>query len=168
MKKLIIAVFTVIMTMAPAQKSEAAVAGIMAATGAGAAGSVAIAGLASPFVMGTVMAVANAEDDVHFTLGFVLGAYLGALGGLVLLDEETGEVQFNQIDKAAANRLALSMKDVAIYNSEIEEANILFEEVRSELTAESTVEESRELWNDMRDFVSPETFAVMQKLVEKK
>jgi hypothetical protein len=57
---------------------------------------------------------------------------------------------------------------VAIYNQEIEEANILVEEVTSYLSAESSVEESRELWNEMKDFVSPQTYKVMQKLVATK
>jgi len=168
MKKLVIAVFTVMMTIAPVQKSEAAVAGVMALSGAGAAGSVAIAGLASPLVAGLGLAVAGAEDEMSSTIGFVVGLYVGGIFGLVLLDEQTGEIEFNQIDKMAATKLALSDDQMEIYNSEIEEANILFEEVRSQLTAESSVEESRAVWSEMSDFVSVETMEVMQALVSNK
>lgn len=57
---------------------------------------------------------------------------------------------------------------IAVFNEEIEEANILLEEVTSELSANSTLEESRAIWQDMQDFVSPETFKVMQALATQK
>lgn len=164
MKKLLITAFALMLTFAPAQKSEAAVAAVMAATGAGAAGSVAIAGLASPIV-GSAWFTLTSGDPA---MGVAIGLSLGGILGLVLLDEEVGEVKFNQIDSEQAAKLKLNMKDVAIYNQEIEEANILVEEVTSYLSAESSVEESRELWNEMKDFVSPQTYKVMQQLVATK
>jgi hypothetical protein len=168
MKKLLITAFALVLTIAPVKKSEAAVAGVMALSGAGAAGSVAIAGLASPLVGGVGLAIAGGGDDMSQAMGMAIGLYLGGIVGLVLLDEESGDIQFNQINNEQAAKLELDMKDVAIYNQEIEEANILVEEVTSYLSAESSVEESRELWNEMKDFVSPQTYKVMQKLVATK
>jgi len=164
MKKLLAAVFSIMLTVAPAQKSEAAVAAVMAMTGAGAAGSVAIAGLASPFVGSIGYGIAGSGDDMSQGIGIIVGAYIGILVGAVLLDEESGDIQFNEIDSSVAEQLNISKSDIATYNSEVEEANIVFEEVRANLSGESSVEESRAVWSEMKEFVSPATFKVMQKL----
>jgi hypothetical protein len=93
---------------------------------------------------------------------------IGSAIGLILLDEEQGSVTFNKVKTEQAAKLALTEDQIEIYNSEIEEANILFEEVASNLTAESSVEESRAVWNEMQDFVSAETIEVMQSLISKR
>lgn len=168
MKKLVITVFTVMFLIAPIHKAHAAVAGVMALTGAGAAGSVAIAGLASPLVGAVSFGIIGGTngDDMSVALGQAIGLYLGGMLGLVLLDEESGSIEFKAITNEVAAKLEINKNDAQIYNSELEEANIIFAEVQSQLDAQSSVEESQQLWDEAKEFLSPETYAVMQKLAQ--
>jgi len=162
MKKLLLAALSIMITLAPVQKAHGVAGVVMAIGGVTSAGTVALAGLASPFV--GIFIGQEADEEWGGVSGFMIGSAIG----LILLDEEQGSVTFNKVKAEQAGKLALTEDQIEIYNSEIEEANILFEEVASNLTAESSVEESRAVWNEMQDFVSAETIEVMQSLISKR
>lgn len=164
MKALKLMIFSVLIAFAPVQKSQAAVAGVMAIAGSPAAGGVALAGLGSAGV-GYLATISASSCDGGTC---VVGLFLGLVVGVVLLDEESGSIEFDQISSDLAKKLELSKLDMEVYNSEIEEANMIFSEVQSQLTGESSVEESQELWSEYSDFLSPETFKVMKKLASQK
>lgn len=163
MKTILLAALSIMISLAPVQKAHAIAGTVMAVGGVAGAGAVALTGLASP-IIGTVIATSADSYDEWAGLG---GFMVGTVIGILLLDEQQGSVTFNTINEATFKNLKITKSEAAIYNSEVEEANILFEEVKSELSAYSTVEESRALWSDMKDFVSPETFKVMKRLTEK-
>ena len=148
----------------PVQQSQGAVAAGMAVFGSPAAGGVALAGLGSIGVGFLATMSARSCDG-----GTCLAAFaLGAVAGLVLLDESGGNVTFEAIEDFEAKALGLTQKEAAIYNSEIEEANILFEEVKSNLTGESSIEEAKSVWADYKHLVSDETYKAMTVMATEK
>jgi len=166
MKKLLVTVLTVIVTMAPVQKTQAAAAAIMALSGVGAAGSVALAGLGSmgAGALGTAVAQGNSRCRV-ICLEYVL---IGGFIGMILLDEEEGDISFVKIDPSRASELSLTSSEIQTFNSEIEEANIIFEDVVANLDEYSTLEQSKQLWNEVKEFVSADTFKVMKTIASQK
>lgn len=146
------------------QQSKAAVAGIVAIAGAPvAAGTIAMSGLATTAVgfLGTVSD--DNCDGGACLVYFVLGAFIG----IVLLDDKSA-LEFKNVTLDNVKKLGLKKSDIDIYNSELEEVNMLFNEVTSELTKDSTPQEAKRLWNQYSDLVSSETFSVMQALASQK
>ncbi len=165
MKKLIslikITVLSLIITLVPMQKSKAAVAGVAALAGASAAGNIALAGLASPVIGFGAMALSQDCDRGVCAIFF----FLGFVAGVVLLDEETKNFEFSELDNLKARELGIDQNSIEVFNSEVADANILMEEVSSQLNENSSVDEARGLWKEYRDYLSSETFEVMQILV---
>ena len=89
--------------------------------------------------------------------------------GLVVLDGEQ-EVQFRELNRSEAAKIGISAQELAVYNSEIDQANMLMADVKSELSKieKPTAKDSAAAWVGVRDLVSPETFASMQKIVSQK
>ncbi len=89
--------------------------------------------------------------------------------GLVVLDGEQ-QVEFRELNKAEAAKLEIAASDLATYHSEIDEANMLVAEVKTELSKieKPTSEDSAAAWGKVKDLVSPATFSVMQKIVSQK
>jgi hypothetical protein len=145
----------------PVQQSNALIAGITAFFNPTTAGYIAISGLASPIVGAAVSYVTsdNGCDEGSCAVGLVLGGMLG----LVLL-EEKGNVEFSELSTTQAKELGIDSQSLAIFNSEIEEANILLSEVAGQMKKHSTQEDAKKAWDDLRDYVSPETFEVMQTI----
>lgn len=155
-------------SIVPVKKSEAAIGGVVALAGNPAVGGkVAIAGL-GVFAGGTLLSIATGTSGGCEGGICIIPAFFGFLGGVILLDEETGSFEFSQLDNQAVKELGITEREAETYNSEIEEVNIIFAEVSGSLDEESSVEESKELWAEYSEFVSPETFQVMQKLASVK
>ncbi len=95
----------------------------------------------------------------------VLGTVLWVGGGL-LLSEDTTTVNFSPINADQAAALGVNATDMATYNSEIEEANALKNQMVSDLAAlkTATPEQSAAEWASLKDLVSPATAAVMGKI----
>jgi hypothetical protein len=89
--------------------------------------------------------------------------------GMVLLDGEQ-LVEFKELSKTDAINLGVSSSDLEIYNSEVDQVNMLVSEVKAELSKleKPGVEDSAVAWSSMKDLVSPATFATMQKIVSQK
>lgn len=164
MKTLQLLFLSLFITIVPMQQSKAAVAGVVAIAGAPAVASgIALAGLGSAG-LGLLLTIADGNCDGGACVVYFL---LGAVAGVVLLDD-AGVVEFNHISLENAKKIGIKRSDVDIYNSELEEVNMVFSEVSSELTKESTPEDAKNLWSKYSDLVSPETFSVMQALATTK
>lgn len=151
---------TIMIGLLPATKSHAIV-GV--ATGNA---PMALAGLASP-VVGYAGVFVGAETGICHEFECLTIFALGIIGGLILLDEEGAEVSFEKISLEQASKLKLSQKEITIYNSEIDEINAVFEEVSNELAEDSTIDDARNIWQEYKEYLSPESFKVMQSLNNK-
>lgn len=161
MKALKIFFLSLFIIAAPVQQSQAVVSGVLAIAGSPAAGAVALSGLASAGV--GLLATTNASScDGGSCVVFL---FLGLVAGAVLLEDGADNFAFSELSIDQAQELGLSAESIQIYNSEIDEVNLILEEVTSHLTAQSSVEESKTLWKEYKEFLSPQTFSVMQKLV---
>lgn len=91
------------------------------------------------------------------------------LVGLVVLDGEQ-PVAFRELDEDEASRLGISKSELAIFNSEVDQANMLLADVKTELSKveKPTAQDSAIAWSEVRDLVSPATYTVMQKIVSQK
>lgn len=89
--------------------------------------------------------------------------------GLVLLDGEQ-QVAFGELSPEQAKSLGVSAADAAIFNAEVDQVNMLMQDVKEELSQikKPTVNDSAAAWSNVKDMVSPETFAVMKKIAEQK
>lgn len=163
MKMIKTLVLASLMTIVPVRQSNAAVSAVLAIAGTGGAGAVALAGLGSVGVGFLATMNSSSCDGGGCLVGFLLGATVGA----ILLDNETGKFEFKKLDLDNAKSLGLNAREMEIYNSEIEEVNLVFEEVSSQLSNESTIEESEALWSEYQDYLSSESFEVMKKLATK-
>ncbi len=157
-----ITLLTLALTFIPVQKTQAGIAAGFALTGGYAvAGKLALAGLASP-VAGYVA--------THFDRGCSELACLrwfasGLILGVILLDEDSASFQFDKINETRALELGISKESAKIFNAEVEDANIILDEVTSQLDEDSHVDQARELWTEYKEYLSAETFEVMQLLV---
>jgi hypothetical protein len=149
----------------PIQQSKALVAAITTIWNPTTAGYIAISGLASPIV-GAVISYATSEEDGCEGGACVVGLVLGGMLGLVLLDEQGGNVEFSKLSDDQAQKLNISVNDQKVFNSELEEANLLLSEVASQMKKDSTQEDARAAWNEYRDYLSPATFKVMKRITE--
>ncbi len=89
--------------------------------------------------------------------------------GLVILDGEQ-QVEFRELSKAEAAKLEVSASELSVYNSEVDQANMLVADVKAELSKieKPSAEDSASAWSKVKDLVSPATFSVMQKIVSQK
>lgn len=163
MRALKLLALSLALTLGTVQKPQAAVAAVAAVAGSGAAGSIAITGLrvaAGGTVMTFVNGLFNGCGDALCTVYMIFGAMVGG----VILDEESGEFSFAELDLAKAQELGVDERSISIYNQEIEEANLVLEEVISELNEKSTKEDSANLWEEYSENLSEETFSVMKAI----
>ena len=150
MKSLKLLVLSCLISLAPVQNSRAAVAGVAAILGAPVASGLALAGLGS-FAAGLLVSTSQGSCDGG---GCVVFLALGAMVGVVLLEDGTDTINFVPVDEGMAAQLGVSSEELNIYNSEIEEVNLIFTEVQASLDSRSTVEDSKNLWNESRDLLS--------------
>ena len=90
--------------------------------------------------------------------------------GLLVLDGENGkEVSFGPLESSDADALGVTAQEIAIYNSEIDQANFITSEVVSamESVKDPRPEDSVKAWEDVKENVSPETIKVMQQILLK-
>lgn len=165
--KAFIAVLLTIVTLTHTKPSQAAVGALVSTP-------VLIAGLVvgGAGLVGTAIGVSKCGNGESSGL---CGAFMILIGapvmilGLVLLDGEQ-QVEFRELSKAEAKKLEISSADLEVYHSEIDQANMLIADVKAELSkiAKPTAQDSEKAWSSVKDLVSPETFATMQKIVSQK
>jgi hypothetical protein len=84
--------------------------------------------------------------------------------GILILDEGTGKMTFQEIDSEMATKLNISQTDVDVFNSEIDQVNVVFQSVISELDEKSSPEEALEVWEDYSPYLSKESFRVIKAM----
>ncbi|MFL5783589.1 MAG: hypothetical protein ACJ76H_03195 [Bacteriovoracaceae bacterium] len=168
--KMFFAVLLTVVTLTHSKPSQAAVGAIVSAgilTAGLYIGGAAVAGT----VVGGISCLGEGGGDAgSFCGGMVLlvGATVLALG-LVVMDGEQG-VQFTELTPDQAKKLGISKPELVVYNSEIDQANVLVAEVQAELSKidKPTAQDSLVAWSAVKDLVSSETYSTMQKIVSQK
>jgi hypothetical protein len=92
--------------------------------------------------------------------------YIALVAGLILLDNEANKVDFKEISEEDSILKGLTQVEMQSYNNEIEEVNIVFSEVASQINKETTKLEIQELWETHSEFLSPEAFSALKKIVK--
>lgn len=162
--RIFFAVLLTVVTLTHSTPSQATVGAFVAAP-------VLIAGIAitGTGVIGTAIYASKCGNG---DLNELCKAFIVILGipviavGLIVLDGEQ-DIAFSELSAAEASKIGVSAADLAIYNSEIDQANMLMADVKSELSQleKPTAQDSAKAWSAVRDFVSPATYATMQKIV---
>ncbi len=83
--------------------------------------------------------------------------------GLVILDEKDKNIVFKKLDIDSLQNIERT--DAIIYNLEVEEVNLIFDEISSSLAEDSTIEDASRMWDEMSDLISPETYKVLKSLI---
>ena len=129
-----------------------------------------VTGTVPTVITGLVIAGGTLTYSLDESALFPAMGLMGTIFGLIILDgENQQEIAFNQIDRASANNVGVNEQERLIYNTEVDIANLLLEEVDRELQSieGATEEDARNLWNEYQQYVSPETFKTMQLIVTK-
>ena len=95
----------------------------------------------------------------------VLGATAGIIG-IVVLDEKACDLKFSQLDAEKAKLLNISSSDLDIFNSEVEELNLLKGEIEAKITKKTTDKEIVEQWKNSKQYLSPETLKVAARIIQ--
>jgi hypothetical protein len=118
----------------------------------------------------TTIVVANSAGtflSYSAALGLMIFSIPGVAIGLVVLDEKNGDLHFSELDPEKASLLTVSSDELNIYNSEVEELNVIKEEIESRVTNELTDAEVGALWIDFGKGLSPETMKVAAQIIKK-
>ncbi len=169
--RIFVALLLTVVTLTHTKPSQAAVGALVSTP-------VLIAGLVigGAGLVGTTIGVVKCNRDGGGGEGSGLcGALMILIGapviilGLVVLDGEQ-EVQFRELNDQEAAKIGIPSEDLAVYNSEIDQANMLIADVKTELSKikKPTAQDSAAAWNGVKDLVSPATYATMQKIVSQK
>jgi len=90
----------------------------------------------------------------------VIGAYIG----IVVLDGEN-DISLGEIDEVQQEKMGLSDQQVAVFNSELGQANMVLDTIKQEaLEANLNGKEINLKWKDYSSYLSPETFEVIQAI----
>jgi hypothetical protein len=90
----------------------------------------------------------------------VVVGYSAAITGLIILDEKNADLRFTPMTLETAGGLGVTSAELAVYNSEVEELNLIRSEVESRINRQSTQEEVNQIWMGYKDYLSPETMKV--------
>ena len=162
--RIFFAVLLTVVTLTHSKPSQATVGAFVAAP-------VLIAGIAitGTGIVGTAIYASKCGNgdlnEICKALIVILGIPVIAVG-LIVLDGEQ-DIAFSELSASEASRLGVSEAELATYNSEIDQANMLMADVKSELSKleKPTAQDSVKAWSAVRDLVSPATYATMQKIV---
>ena len=93
-------------------------------------------------------------------------AKLGLIWGVVMLDGEEQEVQFNTITDSEALELGMTEAEFHAYNENIDQLSLVANEIATELEEDSTLEDSKILWNTYSEFLDADAYSAAQKLIQ--
>lgn len=166
--KAFIAVLLTVVTLSHSKPSQAAV-GAFVSTPVLIAGLV-IAGGSGVLTLSGMKKCGNSGESSGLCQGLILLLGLPFIAlGVIVLDGEQG-VAFKELSSAEASQLDIPASDLAVYNAEVDQANMLLADVKAELASKkkATAEDSVNAWENLKDTVSPETYATMQKIASQK
>lgn len=98
----------------------------------------------------------------------IIFSSLGLVVSGILLDEsQPGRVQFAHLADNEAVQIGLSTMERDHFNDEVEEINAVYQTVVTDLQAMpgATVQDSKALWQQYRDVLSPEAYSAVGKVV---
>ncbi len=155
MKKLQVALLSIILSTGFVSTSHAAVASIATLSGAYGVGlKFALVGL------GWIYAGKSFENSSK-KLGLI-----GMVTGAILLDESGQKISFQNITIPDAKKAGITLAEMLAYNSEIEEINMVFDEVVSTLEKQPSEENAFDIWADYQEALSQDAFNALKKLVK--
>lgn len=146
-------------------KAEAAIGLIMKNKTAKTIGGISAGGSAGVFVAGALLSKAGIVTfNLASAILFIYGTmFFGALGLVVLDDNTVADMNFIPIDPARVDQAkGLTLEEIQVYNSELEELNAIRKTIQAEMNEESKVSEATELWNAYKVYLSPETAKVAE------
>lgn len=94
----------------------------------------------------------------------VLGATAGIIG-IVVLDEKSAELKFSLLDSQKAALLGVSNEEAEVFNSEIEELNLIKGEIEAQISKKTSDREIVEQWKTAQKYLSPETLKVATRII---
>ena len=142
-----------IVGVAMADKKVRVMGGMVAAYGAGSYGA--------GFILMTV-AGNSVLSFALMSLGFTTGVV-----GLVVLDSKTADMKFSEITEKTMQELEISLEERDIYNSEVDQLNLIKEEIESQLGDSPSPQEVETLWKEYQGYLSAETQKVASKIIVK-
>lgn len=162
-KKLVspLMVLALILTFSTPKKSEAIVGGLTQTLGIVVLGYATVGG---SILTGVNIGVQQTREE-RFLLGVVLGAIVAAAGsyvGLILLEEDQ-TIQFSTMDANFAKKLGVTESERLSFNSELEEANFAFEDIKQNAEGLSPAEITA-MWKEYSASLSEKTFSTIQKI----
>jgi hypothetical protein len=115
----------------------------------------------------TISAIVANVTGSYSALGIMIFSVPVALVGLVILDEKNADLKFSQLPLEKSEILAVSPYDIAIYNTEVEELNVVKETIESRVSEKSSQADIDYLWSEYKDTLSPETLKVAAQVTIK-
>jgi hypothetical protein len=94
----------------------------------------------------------------------LLGATAGIIG-IVVLDEKSAELKFSALEPEKAKIIGVSQDDLFVFNSEVEELNLIKNEIESKITKKTTDKEIAQEWIARKEYLSPQTLIVASKII---
>jgi hypothetical protein len=92
-----------------------------------------------------------------------LGVVAGGVGLILLDDNEIADIEFRKINIANEEEYAgFDIKEVLIYNSEVDLLNSVRQTILSEITDSDDTTEAELLWEEYSSSLSPETYEIAQ------
>lgn len=155
MKKILGLVLSLLITTGLTQSTNAAIATVAVISGAYAEGlKFALLGL------GWVYA-GNAFNNTSKKLSLI-----GVVTGAILLDESLSNISFQKISPVQAKESGLTLQEMISYNLELEEINLVFSEVVSELSENPSKENAKNVWAEYQNALSADAFSALVKLIK--
>ncbi len=108
----------------------------------------------------TATGMAAVEVGIAAAVYVSLGLAVGFLGLIVLDDQTVADFKFLPLEQPAEFSQAIS-----VYNSELDQLNAIKERIESEYDKNSEID-TKALWNEYGQSLSPETFAVAQAIAD--
>ena len=159
MKKLFTALLIGASMLGPMKNSEAAI-GLIGSAPMVITGLVMTAGGTGSVMVGVTLRGSTGAFEV-------MGAVFSVLGLIILDGDEGQKIEFAALSDEQGSMLGITNIERLTYNSEVDLANTILDQISSDVeTSENPSEElSKELWGRYSQYVSPETFKVMQTIV---
>lgn len=92
-------------------------------------------------------------------LGSGMVSILMITAGLIVLDNEDGKISFHEANKQMKHLKNFSSKDIAQYNSELDQLNAINAEIAEEVSLDETVD-AKSRWEDLGTHLSPATMQI--------
>ncbi len=158
-------VFSLLILSVP-KKSEAAVGIIIKSKTTRTVGGVVTLVSGVMFTLGALAAQTASTYMLWIHLPVLLG-FAGVPIGLIILEGENADLKFQELSVEKATLLGLDTKEVEIYNSEVEELNLVKSEIEAQVNEDVSDEEVALLWAEYGKTLSAETLVVASKVIVK-